>query len=255
MRYLALAGIALCLAVSGCKAKSTDSFPELIFYTPQTGFPPELKVAPYNATGTEPSQNDFTMTMRNALRTELLAYDRNVLENVFRKVVYVKNFALNGNPVSAALIGDTIYISVHERDFNMVLNEEIARGFLNDHPGAFDEDQWAKLNKEGFTYPAKDSTWRTAAEVSFDPRPLSQGFISERAMNSFADDVIVTAGALLSSTKMSDIRANPTLLKKAQLLIEFYKKIDSTIDTNSFTGGLTKRLYLPGEAPIDLQKK
>lgn len=236
--------ILLCLALGGCKS-SADAWPKINVFTGADMFPPEWRKAPYNATGSEPDSREFSGVLPLALRRVLQVYDQGATGPLFPKIVAVSNFTLNGNAVACATYEDNTYLNSNTH-IDIVLHEEIARKFLREHPDAFDESKWIQLNKSGFTYAGNGKPlFHLKGDPIVAPEHLKDGFINERAKNSFADDVIVTAGFLFGNVDTPTIRQNPILLKKAILLVECYKKIDPQIDSNPRGGGFLKALESP----------
>jgi len=188
---------------------------------------------------------------RRIVRYALSKYPEPMIRKTIRRIYILGEMVVYRSLRFAGTAShECVYVVVGDKSWGYtndfiesVFHQEYSTLLLNRHLGHFDQKGWRSANPEGFAYLGPNS-WdrvrgkdggaqamtKTAGSVllSSDPANVRKGFLSKYAMSSIENDFNAYAAAMFrNETGFWEHAARyAPVKKKADLAIEFYRRID-----------------------------
>lgn len=209
-------------------------------------FPESWRTSPINGTFV-PLNEKQKERSRELIEKCLLMYPKDVLSKNLQIVYLVTEITFYGQAYGGTNSLKNVYIA--NKDFTspyieQLFHAEFSSILLRNFPAYFDKEAWISNNASGFEYGygGVNALKNKQSSTAFDEDFNAKGFLYQYATSSMENDFNSFAKYMFCpKTGFRElVEDNERLKRKWLLAIDFYSKIDSTLNEEYFTKILTE---------------
>lgn len=211
-------------------------------------FPYGWTEAPGNARAASLSPA-YEKASRNQVIESLSKYPPEVIRKNLSRVFVLDELDFYGGTSAASNSNDTVYLkhakyksgSCKRLDFHF--HSRFSRILKDNYESLFDEKKWMACNPENFTYIREEMFKSKAGDADLETADLESGFLCRFAKTDLTADFSMTAANLFSGNPeiWQLVEKYPRIKQKVDLTIEFFHKIDPSMNKEHFLNLSKKR--------------
>ncbi len=185
----------------------------------------------------------------NQVAESVRKYPEKLIARNLNRVYVLDELDFYGGTCAASNSPDTVYLkhpkyktgSCQRLDFHF--HTRFSRILKNNYENLFDEQKWMACNPENFSYNTKEMYKSKAGDADLYTADFENGFLCRFAQTDLTADFSVTAAHLFSGNdKIWQLAEKyPRIKQKCDLTIEFFHKLDPSLDKDHFLNLSKKR--------------
>ncbi|MFM9873796.1 MAG: hypothetical protein ACKVQS_10070 [Fimbriimonadaceae bacterium] len=246
MKMVGLLGVILFTSIPSHEIRLDDPRLTISFKAEQSIFPtawqtPEIKPA---AIAINPSDESSSV---QAIKHALAKYPNKLTETNLKTIYISQNLSFYGLNYGGTNYIDSLYLTlipIKQDDINLkflerAFHHELSSILLRNHSQLFPNSAWIAANPPDFNYrgDGTQSLREGTASTKYNDKLNEQGFLAEYSTSSVEEDFNMFAEAIFSGDPdfWRIYNRFPAVAKKADLVMNFYNKLDPTFSKTLFT--------------------
>lgn len=246
MKMVGYLGVVLLTSIPSHEVRLDDPRLTVSFKSDQSIFPKTWKNSEIKPTAQPISPTDETPCVQ-IIRNALSKYPSKLTEANLKTVYIIQNLSFYGLNYGGTNSSDALYLTlvpVREDNFGLkflerAFHHELSSILLRNYNHLFPTSSWTAANPPDFQYrgDGTQSLREGTANTKYDSKLNDQGFLAQYSTSSLEEDFNMFAEAIFTGD--SDFwriySKNPSIAKKADLVINFYNRIDPIFTKSTFT--------------------